>query len=433
LKNTSSLMAIIQSRKALERAWEVIKENAQTSTSDEVRSEVQAFAEKATENINSLSGQLAKRSFKFGKAKGIPIPKKAPDGKKSGKFRPIVLAPLKSRIVQRVVLDALSTVDALKPFSENPYSFGGIVKSKDGLGAVPAAVEAVLKAIGEGATHVAFADIRSFFTKVPKQQVLKIISEAVDDSEFSAFVAEAVKVELENMVDLKEKAEAFPIHDIGVAQGNSLSPLLGNIVLHDFDRQMNEGDCRCVRYIDDFIILAPSAAAAQARMRLATRILAKLDMSLSAEKSSIEPLSVTDRFDFLGIEFNNGLLRPSKKAVNRLCDNVSARLEKSLRGMRSTKPGDLIPRQHSFVATLNRVDSIIRGWGKHYRFCNDRDVFKRIDNQLHERVGKYLARYRDIKQKRPAADAASLLGIDELAHHKRAELPWPVRSKPPTR
>ncbi len=424
-------MTMVQSRKALERAWEVIKENAQTSTSDDVRSEVQIFAEKATENINSLSAQLAKRSFKFGKAKGIPVPKKTPDGKKSSKFRPIVLAPLKSRIVQRAVLNALSTVDALKPFAENPYSFGGIAKSTDGLGAVPAAVQAVLKAIGNGATHVAFADIRSFFTKIPKQQVLNIISEAIDDPEFTAFVAEAIRVELENMVELKEKAEAFPIHDVGVAQGNSLSPLLGNIVLHDFDRQMNQGDCCCIRYIDDFIILAPSAAAAQARMRLAKRILAQFDMTLSEEKSTVEPLSVIEKFDFLGIEFNNGLLRPSQKAVNRLYDNITVRFAKSLKGMRTTKPGTLVSRHYSLVATLHRVDSIIRGWGKHYRFCNDRDLFRRIDKRLYEMVGEYLAQYREIKRKRASTYAASLLGIDELAHHKRAELTWPARTKKP--
>ena len=74
------------------------------------------------------------------------------------------------------------------------------------------------------------------------------------------------------MAGLREKFEAFPIGDIGVAQGNSLSPLLGNIILHSFDRAMNEGDCRCVRYIDDFIILAPTRKAALARMQKAPAI-----------------------------------------------------------------------------------------------------------------------------------------------------------------
>ena len=73
---------------------------------------------------------------------------------------------------------------------------------------------------------------------------------------------EAIDVELSNMAQLRDKAVDFPIENIGVAQGNSLSPLLGNIILADFDRVMNEGDCRCVRYIDDFIILAPSKKAA---------------------------------------------------------------------------------------------------------------------------------------------------------------------------
>src|SRR4051812_47008476 len=60
--------------------------------------------------------------------------------------------------------------------------------------------------------------------------------------------------------------------------GGVLSPLLGNIILAAFDKQMNEGDCRCIRYIDDFIVLDPSGKAVMARTRLAKQILGALGM-----------------------------------------------------------------------------------------------------------------------------------------------------------
>ncbi|WP_248310142.1 reverse transcriptase domain-containing protein [Devosia sp. MC521] len=347
------------------------------------------------------------------------------DGSKSAKFRPLVLAPLRSRIVQRAVLEALETVPGLSCYFQNPNSFGGIKKQKDGLAAVPAAVQAVLMAIGNGATHVAFADIRAFFTKIPKPHVTDIISKVTEDPEFVVLFEDAIRLELSNMADLKEKAQAFPIESIGVAQGNSLSPLLGNILLHDFDRRMNEGDCVCVRYIDDFIILAPSAAAANARMRLAIGILHDFGMTLSEEKSSKEPLRVSDKFEWLGIEFNNGFIRPSAKAITRLEQNVQKRFNESAKVMRETKKGEAIPRKYSLIATISRTDSIIRGWGKHYRFCNDDALFDRVDDRMARLVGAFLGEYRAIKARRDAKDAASLLGVEEFARYQRRPLVWP--------
>lgn len=427
MKSPSSLTKIVQSKATLHKAWRVIQENAQTSPSLDVRAEVDEFAADPQKNINILTGQLSSRSFRFPEAKGIPVAKRNPDGSKSAKFRPLVLAPLRSRIVQRAILEALGTLPGLRPYFHNPNSFGGIQKQKDGLAAVPAAVQAVLTAIGNGATHVAFADIRGFFTKIPKPHVTDIIAKVTEDPPFMALFEDAIKLELSNMAELKEKKQEFPIEAIGVAQGNSLSPLLGNILLHDFDRRMNEGDCVCIRYIDDFIILAPSAAAAKARMRLAISILEKFEMTLSEAKSTTAPLQTSDKFDWLGIEFNNGFIRPSSKAIAKLELNVRKRFHESAKGMRDTKAGEPIPRKHSLVATLNRVDSIIRGWGKHYRFCNDEALFARIDARMADLVGSFLGEYRDIKSRRDPKDAALLLGIDELARQERKPLIWPSR------
>jgi hypothetical protein len=192
---------------------------------------------------------------------------------------------------------------------------------------------------------------------------------------------------------------------------------------------MSEGDCVCIRYIDDFIILAPTAIAAKARMCLAKNILAEFDMTLSEEKSTTTPLRISDKFDWLGIEFNNGFIRPSVKAIAKLELNVKKRLDESARGMRETKPGNPVARKHSLIATLSRTDSIVRGWGKHYRFCNDEELFSRIDTKIAGLVGAFIGDYRHIKRRRESSDAASLLGIDELGRQQRKALIWPMKSR----
>ena len=173
--------------------------------------------------------------------------------------------------------------------------------------------------------------------------------------------------------------------------------------------------------------IAPSAAAAKARMRLATNILAEFDMTLSEEKSATAPLLTSAKFDWLGIEFNNGFIRPSSKAIAKLELNVKKRFHESAKGMRDTKQGEPIPRKHSLVAALNRADSIIRGWGKHYRFCNDNALFARIDAKMADLVRAFIGECGNIKRRRDPKDAASLLGIDELTRQERKPLVWPSK------
>ena len=194
--------------------------------------------------------------------------------------------------------------------------------------------------------------IRAFFTRISKLAVRDIVSNAVRDDEFMLLFDAAIKVELANLADLRDKAKLFPIEDIGVAQGNSLSPLLGNILLRDFDKVMNEGDCRCIRYIDDFIILAPTKKAAATRIKKAIKILSDLGMELSPEKSSQEPCSIQASFEFLGIEFSNGLIRPSPKSHQRLISQVNAALQSSLTAFRAHRAGHVFPKSQSLISTL---------------------------------------------------------------------------------
>lgn len=59
--------------------------------------------------------------------------------------------------------------------------------------------------------------------------VREIVGSLVQDDEFMLLFRAAIRVEPANMAQLTERAEAFPIEDVGVAQGNSLSPLLGDV------------------------------------------------------------------------------------------------------------------------------------------------------------------------------------------------------------
>jgi retron-type reverse transcriptase len=372
-------------------------------------------------------------------AEGVPVSKLDARGKKTGKFRPIVLAPVESRIVQRAILNVLLEVPDLQPYIKTSYSFGGIrgergsqanrKERSESVSAVPAAIRAVLKEISGGARFIASADIRAFFTRISKDAVTKIVSEAVKDEEMTLLFRDAIDVELSNMVQLREKAIDFPIEEIGVAQGNSLSPLLGNIILADFDKIMNEGDCKCIRYIDDFIILAPSKKAAEARLRTAVKILSDLGMELSPEKSSKGGVSIEEGFDFLGINICRGAIRPSLKAQAKIVHSIQTAFDESLKAMRGVQNGQPFNRTYSLVSTFKRVDGMIDGWGKHYWFCNDKQVLDNIDQKISKLIRNYLGEYANIRNGSPKDKHQTFLGISELRTLPREPFEYPKLSK----
>jgi RNA-directed DNA polymerase len=88
---------------------------------------------------------------------------------------------------------------------------------------------------------------------------------------------------------------------VGTVQGSCLSPMLGNIYLHEFDRKMTQTPCRLVRYCDDLLILCRSRSEAEHALEYASRILGRLRLRLNPAKTSIARFG--ERFTFLGYIF----------------------------------------------------------------------------------------------------------------------------------
>ena len=327
----------------------------------------------------------------------------------------MVVAKVEARIVQRAIHDVLISIPVIQAYIKTPYSFGGVKKLKsEEIAAVPAAIHAVLEAIGNGADFIIRSDITSFFTRIPKSTVTKIVANAVSDNEFLTLFEQAIAVELENMAQLRGHAKAFPIEDIGVAQGNSLSPLLGNLILYDFDRELNKKpDVRCIRYIDDFIILAPSKEIAENTFSKAKHLLAKHNMSVSEAKT--QRAQIKHGFEFLGIDVSNGLLRPGKKSQRRMIESVKATLHESRKAMRAHKAPEGFHPSKSLLSSLRKISGIMQGWGKHYRFCNDVECLRRLDGEVTILLREYLAAYRQEREKANDADRWKLLGVESLA------------------
>ena len=105
--------------------------------------------------------------------------------------------------------------------------------------------------------------------------------------------------------------------------GGSISPLLGAVYLTPLDRAMERlqprHDIRYQRFMDDYLIFAPTRHKLKAALRCMYRVLEQLKLTVHPDKRSI---GTTHRgFDFLGYRIHpDRKLRPNMQSLNRLLD-----------------------------------------------------------------------------------------------------------------
>lgn len=405
----------VYSRSTLRNAWRAVYSSGISSEKEETNRQVAEFSRDIENHLERIYRHLLKGKFKFLPALGVLIPRK---GKKP---RPIVKSPIPDRIVQRAVLEVLQSNPAIEPYYRNPASFGGI-KGK-GLG-VPGAIRAVYKAIQSDRVEFYIkSDIDSFFRNIPRSVVLAKISSVIPDSKFQCLLEKATHVELDNLASIGAAAKLFPSYEIGVAQGCCLSPLLGNILLDRFDRELNGRAITCIRYIDDFIILGSASSKVEAAFRSALRLLAEhgltaYDPKLVSDKASMG--EIRHGFEFLGCNIRPGMISPGSRPRQRIIDAVKSALDKSQRLM--DDPQELMQADLGAVATLEDVNNILLGWGNQYAFCNDREVLKMLDLKVNGLIENYwkaiTGRYARFAAEKNLESSRRLLGVHLLKDSK---------------
>jgi RNA-directed DNA polymerase len=160
-------------------------------------------------------------------------------------------------------------------------------------------------------------------------------------------------------------------------------------------------------------------------LRLAQDILGDLRMQLSAAKTSLQAIPVTRGFEFLGIELNNGLIRPAPKAWNKILADLRKTFDGGRKALIAYRNGQPLPKSAALLGTLKRIDGMIRGWGKHYRFCYDEQCFRNLDAQVGRLISDHLGCYADARENVGRDRAPIMLGVELLGMQERNPFAWP--------
>lgn len=395
--------------KTLNAAWKTVRQNGLQSQSLETQEAIEKFSSNASAELSIIRNQLKAQSFRFTPARGILVQKKD-----KSKKRPIVLAPIQNRVVQRAILDVLLTRPKIKRIQKARFNFGGIAK----LG-VPDAIAAAHQA-SQHCDYFIRTDIQSFFDNVPREKAVQLLCDAVgEDNAFKELLIRATNTELDNLASMTEaERKLFPLEDRGVAQGSSLSPLICNVLLHDFDKKNGRGVV-CIRYIDDFILFAPTGKKAHAALKSARKILADLHLDAYDPKTNKEKAEegfVNDGYNFLGCWLDKTHVNPANGSSTKVLDKIQNQCKEALK--LTTNPIKALRLRQTYSDTLIKIGRIIQGWGNTYFFCNDPRYFRNMENQITSLVLNFSQNYSKKIKAQNDVQKRILLGVRLLEDRK---------------
>ncbi len=263
--------------------------------------------------------------------------------KEDGSRRPLAVAALEDKIVQRATAAVLSAI-----FEEDFLGFSYGFRSKR---SQHDALDALI--VGISSRKVNFildADIRSFFTEVSQQWVVRFLEHRIGDTRILRLVQKWLRAGVleDGIVTIEEK---------GTGQGSVISPLLANVYLHYvFDlwaerwrRREATGDMIMVRYADDLVVGFQHENDARRFWDAMRERLREFSLSLHPDKTRLiefgrfaaqnckkRGLAKPETFKFLGFVLICGKSRRGDFQIKRKSrrDRMRAKLQEIKEGLR---------------------------------------------------------------------------------------------------
>jgi hypothetical protein len=190
----------------------------------------------------------------------------------------------------------------------------------EGRGGAKAAVRFVHEHLAAN-TFVFRTDVKSYYASIDHDILLDLLQEAVPDGRVQDLLRQYVRRTIYDG-GLYEDVER------GISLGCPLSPLMGAIYLRLLDERMEGTGLPYARFMDDWVILAPTRWKLREAIRLVNRTLAELHVEQHPDKTFIGRIS--RGFDFLGYAFLPGVLDAAPPAIERCVERVSRLYEQGV-------------------------------------------------------------------------------------------------------
>lgn len=254
-------------------AWKEVRRKGGQPGGDGIS--IECFAQKLSYNLEGLKRDLVSNAYYPGAIRSFQMLKS------DGKTRLIGILPIRDRVAQRAFLRILD------PIYEKEFlncSFG----YRRGRG-VDGAINRVLALLDQGLTWLVDTDIEACYDSIPHDKLKKIILHKMHDASVRRVLSLWLAQTPSNGDSMKR---------LGLLQGAIISPLLANVYLNEFDKEMNKRGWSHVRYADDLIAACDTRGNAKRCLEEMVLILGR--MALKPKKDKTRIINADQGFTFLG-------------------------------------------------------------------------------------------------------------------------------------
>jgi len=375
MQKVHSLVDKVYTRKNLKLAWERVRANRGASGTDGIT--IDAFEADLDANLERLHQELRDGTYQPQPVRRLEIPKRGAPGK----TRPLGIPSVYDRVCQQALVNRLESIFE-KVFDPSSFGYRKGRKTADALSKIWREVEA-------GSEWIVDADLRDYFGSVDHEKLMTLVGKQIADGRVLKLTQQMLKAGYE------EKGQRFETPR-GTPQGGVISPLLSNILLTPFDKEMRHQGYQLTRWADDWVVTCRTRAEANDALVRAAKILAKLGVTLNRAKTRI--VHIAQGFEFLGFKIQRGKGRfkltrdrikstlnrwdlyaiPTQKSVDRFKDQIRNLTKRHV----PLRMGELI----------NTINPIIRGWGNYYCRSHVRKRFNQLDRWIVRRLWSHRAK-----------------------------------------